>query len=416
MSIIVQKYGGTSIADTEKIHSVAERIIAAKRDDNQVVAVVSAAGGTTDDLLKKAYELNPAPEERELDMLLATGEQISIALLTMAISGLGHDAISFTGAQVGIVTDRSHTKAKILDIQTDRLADALSRGKIPIVAGFQGVTPDQDITTLGRGGSDTTAVAIAAKLGAERCEIYTDVEGVFTADPRIVPDARRLDRVSYEEMLEMAATGARVLQLRSVEYARKHQVEIEVKSSFMGTGGTVIKEAEPMMERAIVSAITHDLDEAKITIVGVPDKPGIAACVFRALADEHINVDMIIQNVSAQGITDISFTVPASDIAGGRKVVDGLVEQLGARGSSFDESIAKLSLVGAGMKSHPGIAAQMFEILADAGINIDMISTSSIKISCVIDQEDATKGVGVLHAGFGLDRPIEKNGGETTGL
>ena len=402
MSIIVQKYGGTSVADVDKIKNVARKIIATKAAGHDVVVVVSALGGTTDDLLEMAYALNPAPHERELDMLLATGEQISIALLSMAIAALGYDAISFTGAQVGIVTDNSHTKARILDVHSDRIVEAIEQGKIAIVAGFQGVTVDHDITTLGRGGSDTTAVAVAAKLGAERCEIYTDVEGVFTADPRIVVDARRLDAVSYDEMLEMAATGAKVLQLRSVEYGRNHSVIMEVKSSFSADRGTVIKESDQMMEKAIVSAVTHDLDEAKITVFGVPDRPGIAAAVFRALADAGINVDMIIQNVSDQGITDISFTVPGSDLSRGRRIIEQLVKDLEARGLAYDEDIAKVSLVGAGMKSHPGVAARMFEILAGESINIDMISTSSIKISCVIAQEDAAKAVRALHSGFEL--------------
>lgn len=402
MSIIVQKYGGTSVGDVEKIKTVAGRIIAAKAEGHDIVVVVSALGGTTDDLLEMAYTLNPAPHERDIDMLLATGEQISIALLSMAINGLGHAAISFTGAQVGIVTDNSHTRAKILDIHSDRIVRAMVEGKIVIVAGFQGVTVDHDITTLGRGGSDTTAVAIAAKLAAERCEIYTDVEGVFTADPRIVPDAKCLDAVSYDEMLEMAATGAKVMQLRSVEFGRNHGVVIVVRPSFSDAPGTTIKETDEMMEKAIVSAVTHDVDEAKITIFGVPDRPGIAATVFRALADAGINVDMIIQNVSDQGITDISFTVPGSDLIKGRETIEELVKNLGARGSAFDENIAKVSLVGAGMKSHPGVAANMFEILAREKINIDMISTSSIKISCVIGQADAARAVRALHQGFEL--------------
>lgn len=392
------------MADTEKIRGVAARIIATKCSGHQVVVVVSAIGGTTDDLVKMAYRLNPKPAEREMDMLLATGEQISIALLSMAIEGLGHDAISFTGAQVGIETDGSHTKAKIVNVRAERLQEALAAGKIAIVAGFQGVTQGFDITTLGRGGSDTTAVAIAAKLGAERCEIFTDVAGVYTADPRIVPEVRRLESVSYEEMLEMSATGAKVLQLRSVEFGRNHGVKIAVKSSFEDGEGTLILEGDEQMEKAIVSAVTHDIDEAKITIFGVPDHPGIAANVFRALADKNINVDMIIQNVSEEGTTNISFTLPASELTIGRGVIDGLVKTLSARGSACDEKIAKLSLVGAGMKSHPGIAARMFEILAQENINIDMISTSSIKISCVISEDEAVRAVRALHSGFGLHR------------
>ncbi len=402
MGTIVQKYGGTSVADVDKIRNVAEKIITTQASGTDVVVVVSALGGTTDELLEMAYELNQDPHDREMDMLLATGEQISIALLCMAIAALGHDAISLTGAQVGIVTDSSHTKARIVDVSADRIVDELGKGKIVIVAGFQGVTDDNDITTLGRGGSDTTAIALAAKLQAERCEIYTDVAGVFTADPRVVSDARLLKVVSYEEMLEMTATGAKVLQVRSVEYARNHKVIIEVKSSFSDAGGTVIKESDEMMEKAIVSAIAHDLDEAKITIFGVPDRPGIAAAVFRALADALINVDVIIQNVSEKGITDISFTLPASDFVRGKQTIEELEKDLDARGSAFDEEIAKVSLIGAGMRSHPGIAARMFEILAENKINIDMISTSAIKISCVIEEKDADRAVRALHAGFNL--------------
>lgn len=412
MGVIVQKYGGSSIADVEKIKSVAEKIINTKISGSDVVVVVSALGGTTDNLLEMAYALNPSPHEREMDVLLATGEQISIALLCMAIAALGHDAISFTGAQVGIVTDGSHTKAKIVDVRSERIVKALVQGQIVIVAGFQGVTEDDNITTLGRGGSDTTAVALAVKLGAELCEIYTDVDGVFTADPRVISNARLLEVVSYEEMLEMAATGAKVLQVRSVEYARRHNVIIGVKSSFSVNGGTIIKESDEMMEKAIVSAVTHEIDEAKITIFGVPDSPGIAATVFRALADASINVDMIIQNVSHEGITDISFTVPTSDLTGGRQLIEKLVSDLDARGSAFDENIAKISLIGAGMKSHPGIAAHMFELLAGDKINIDMISTSSIKISCVINKDEALRAVRILHDGFDLQTAGEVLAGD----
>ncbi len=411
MSVIVQKYGGSSVADTRRILNVARRIIATKQAGHQVVAVVSAIGGTTDDLVSMAYELNPNPAEREMDMLLATGEQISIALLSMAIAGQGCDAISLTGAQVGIETDRSHTKAKIVNIRAARLQEVLAEDKIAIVAGFQGVTDGLDITTLGRGGSDTTAVAIAAAIGAELCEIYTDVAGIYTADPRLVKDACRLNHVSYDEMLEMAATGAKVVQLRAVEYARNHGVLVAVKSSFDDGEGTLIKEAEESMEKAMVSAVTHDADEAKITIFGVPDRPGIAATVFRALADKHVNVDMIIQNVSEEGITDISFTVPGEDLVSGRAVVEKLVETLAARGSSCDELIAKVSLVGAGMKSNPGIAARMFEIFAEEKINIDMISTSSIKISCVIAQDEVNRAVQALHVGFALGKESASAGG-----
>lgn len=405
MGIIVQKYGGTSVANSERIKNVAQRVIDTKAAGHDVVVVVSALGSTTDDLLKMAYEVNPAPSERELDMLLATGEQISISLLSMAIQALGYQAISFTGAQVGIVTDNSHTKAKIVEVRTNRILDELAKGKIVIVAGFQGINVDNDITTLGRGGSDTTAVAIAAKLKADVCQIFTDVEGVYTADPRVVPSARRLDVVSYEEMLEMAATGAKVLQLRAVEYGRNHNVVIEVKSSFTDSPGTFIKEEKAMEEKAIISGVTHDLEEAKITIFGVPDKPGVAATVFKPLAEANINVDMIIQNVSEHGLTDISFTLPKDDLAKGMKIIEQIAKNLNAKGTSCQKDIAKISLIGAGMKSHPGVAAKMFEILAAQKVNIDMISTSSIKISCVINAADANKAILALHEGFSLHLP-----------
>jgi len=408
MGIIVQKYGGTSLAGTERIRQVAARIAATKEQGHDVVVVVSAAGDTTDNLLKKAYEIAPAPPKRELDMLLATGEQISISLLAIAISQLGYEAISFTGAQVGIVTDTAYTKARIVSVRVQRVIREINRGKIVIVAGFQGATKDNDITTLGRGGSDTTAVALAAELNAEVCQIYTDVEGVYTADPRLEPKARKLDVVSYEEMLELAATGANVLQLRSVEYGRNHSVLLEVRSSFSDAPGTLIKEDVELMERAIISGVTCEKEEAKVTLFGVPDRPGIAVKVFKALAEERVNVDMILQNVSEEGITDISFTAPRGDLLICRRVVDGVVDELQARGSSYDEEIAKISLVGAGMKSHPGIAARMFELLADNGVNIEMISTSSIKVSCVIREKDAAKAVQAVHRGFDLDKEQAK--------
>lgn len=404
MGIIVQKYGGTSLAGSERIKKVASRIVATKKQGHNVVAVVSAVGDTTNNLLKQAYEIAPAPPKRELDMLLATGEQISISLLAIAISALGYEAISFTGAQVGIITDTAYTKARIVSVRLQRVIREVNQGKIVIVAGFQGATEDNDITTLGRGGSDTTAVALAAELNADICQIYTDVEGVYTADPRIEPKARKLEVVSYEEMLEMAATGANVLQLRSVEFGRNHNVLIEVRSSFSDAPGTLIKEDVEAMERAIISGVTCEKEEAKITIFGVPDRPGIAVKVFKALAEEGVNVDMILQNVSEQGITDISFTVPRGELPICRRVVSGVVDELKARGSSYDEGIAKVSLVGAGMKSYPGIAARMFEILADNGINIEMISTSSIKVSCVIRETDMDLAVQSVHRGFGLDK------------
>lgn len=403
MSLIVQKYGGSSLASAEQVKNIAGYIVDTQKQGNDIIVVVSASGNTTDELIAKAHEITGNPPEREMDMLLATGEQMSIALLAMAIIDLGAQAISFTGAQVGIMTDRSHTKAKIVNISPEKILSEVKTGKIVIVAGFQGVTDDNTITTLGRGGSDTTAVAIASSIKADVCEIYTDVEGVFTADPRIVPGARLLERVSYEEMLEMAATGAKVLQVRSVEFGRNNDVVIRVRSSFSKKPGTLVLKGDIDMEQALVSGVTHDESEAKITISGVPDRPGIAARVFNQLANEIVNVDMIIQNVSDQGKTDISFTVPSEDLIKAKNVVAKVVEELGARGCSFDEDIAKVSLVGAGMKTHPGVAAKMFSTLADNDINIEMISTSSIKISCVIRATDITKAVRKLHKAFGLE-------------
>jgi aspartate kinase len=403
MALVVQKYGGTSVGTTDRIMAVARRLIAAKERGDRVVAVVSAMGDVTDELLGKALAISQEPPEREMDMLLATGEQVTIALLAMAIHAQGHEAISFTGAQAGIVSDASHTKARIQEVRADRVMDALDRGLIAIVAGFQALTPEGDITTLGRGGSDTTAVAVAAGLGADVCEIYTDVDGVYTADPRIEPDARKIETISYEEMLEMAATGARVLQLRSVEFARNHGVVIHVRSSFSERQGTIVREADGSMEQAIISGVTHDTSEAKVTVRDVPDRPGVAAEVFGRLAADNVNVDMIIQNVSEEGTTDISFTTPKEDLVRAKRAVAEVTGALGARSFSVDESIAKVSLVGAGMKTHPGVAALMFRTLADAGVNLDMISTSSIRISCVIDAAQVETAVRALHAAFGLD-------------
>ncbi|MGH2727258.1 MAG: aspartate kinase, partial [Actinomycetota bacterium] len=343
---------------------------------------------------------------RELDMLLTAGERISMALLAMAIHSLGHDAVSFTGSQAGIITSSEHGRAKIIDVRAARIRDALDQGKIVIVAGFQGVSTTADVTTLGRGGSDTTAVALAAALGAESCEIYTDVDGVHTADPRIVSDARVLHAVSYEEMLEMAASGARVLQLRSVEYARNHGVLLRVRSSFNETTGTWVREEDERMEKAIISGVTHDVSEAKLTIRDVPDRPGIAARVFRGMSDEGINVDMIVQNVSTDGTTDISFTVPREDALRAKQTIESELGEIGAAGVSFDEGIGKVSLVGAGMKSHPGVAATMFGALADAGVNIEMISTSSIRISCVVREADVVKAVRAVHDRFRLSDEV----------
>ncbi|HET6498366.1 MAG TPA: aspartate kinase [Coriobacteriia bacterium] len=404
MPLVVTKFGGTSVGSTERIMSVARRLVARKSAGDQVVAVVSAMGDVTDELIARAGEISHEPPEREMDMLLATGEQVTIALLAMAIHSLGHEAISFTGPQVGIVTDAGHTKAKIREVRAERVREALERGQIAIVAGFQGVTEDGHITTLGRGGSDTTAVAVAAGIGADVCEIYTDVDGVFTADPRVVPEARRIGSISYEEMLEMAATGARVLQLRAVEFARNHGVVLHCRSSFHDSDGTIVREGDNAMEQAIISGVTHDVSEAKVTIRDVPDRPGVAAAVFGRLAEANVNVDMIIQNVSESGTTDISFTTPKEDLVRARRATQAVVEELGARAWHVDEAVAKVSLVGAGMKTHPGVAAQMFRALADAGVNLDMISTSSIRISCVIAADEVERAVRALHASFGLER------------
>lgn len=406
MSLVVQKYGGTSVADTEKIKNVARRVVATKEEGNQVVVVISALGDTTDRLLQLAHSISKRPPARELDMLLSTGEQISVALLSMAIHELGHDAISFTGAQVGLITDSAHTKARIIRVEGGSIEESLRQGKIVIVAGFQGVTVDNQITTLGRGGSDTTAVALAAALGADICEIYTDVDGVFTADPRLVPEARKIPRLSYEEMLEMAATGAKVLQLRSVEFARNYGVVIHVRSSFHQGEGTWIVPGEESMERAIISGVTHELGEAKVTVLDVPDRPGVAASLFRALADANINVDMIIQNVSEDNRTSISFTVMKEDAERAAEISREVAERLGAGGVTVDENIAKVSLVGAGMKTHPGVAARMFEALAEKGINIEMISTSTIKISCVVRADQVEEAVRAVHSKFGLERGV----------
>jgi len=404
--VVVQKFGGTSVADTERMKNVARRVSEAKQKGNHVVVVISALGDTTDRLVNLAYEISDAPREREMDMLLATGEQISVALLSMAMHELGYEAISFTGAQVGIVTDSSHTRAKILDVKVGRILEELEKGSIVIVAGFQGISLDDQITTLGRGGSDTTAVALASALGADVCEIYTDVEGVFTADPRLVPEARKLEHISYEEMLEMAATGARVLQLRSVEFARNYGVVIHVRSSFSEEEGTWISEGDERMEKAIISGVTHDTEEAKVTVFDVPDRPGVAARLFQALAKENINVDMIIQNVGEGRRTAISFTVAQQDLEKAAAISKREAKELEAGGVTVDEDIAKVSLVGAGMRTHPGVAADMFSALAENDINIEMISTSTIKVSCVIQAGDLNKAVRAIHAKFGLDKGV----------
>jgi aspartate kinase len=402
VSIIVQKYGGTSVADIGRIKAVTERVIRAKREGHDVVAVVSAMGETTDELLATAHDLTPMPNARELDLLLTAGERIAMSLLAISINAAGYPAASYTGSQAGIITDTRHGKAKIIDIRPGRIREALERGDVVIVAGFQGVSTAYDVTTLGRGGSDTTAVALAVALGAEACEIATDVAGVYTADPRLVPEARKIHAVSYEEMLEMAAGGARVLQLRAVEYARSAGIMLHVRSAFSDEAGTWIREEDERMEQAIISGVVHDVSEAKITIEDVPDRPGVAAAIFRAVADEGINVDTIVQNVSKDGITDVSFTVPKDDLPHAGSIMDRVVAEVGAARHTADDGIAKVSLVGAGMKTHPGVAAEMFSALAEAGINIEMISTSPIRISCVIRAGDVEEAVRVLHARFAL--------------
>lgn len=403
MSIVVQKFGGSSVANIDRLKNVAKRVVREKEAGNDVVVVVSALGDTTDELVEKARAITPHPSEREMDVLLSTGEQISIALLAMAVQALGHDAVSFTGSQAGIVTDTSHGKAKIVDINTDRLSKELKKGNIVIVAGFQGSTVDHDTTTLGRGGSDLTAIALASKLKAEACEIFTDVEGVYTTNPRLVKNARKLTAISYEEMLEMSASGAQVMQLRAVEYARNYGVPIHVRSSFNDETGTMIKGEQDMLEKPIISGISYDMSQAKVTLLGVPDKPGVAAQVFSAIAEASVNIDTIIQNVSEAGLTDISFTVESEDLPAAQKVVDALIPILGARGSVYDADMATVSLVGAGMKTHPGVAAEMFGVMSKNKINLEMISTSPIKISCVIKKDQAEMAVTELHKHFKLD-------------
>jgi aspartate kinase len=403
LGTLVLKFGGTSVGDPERLQAVARRIVAAKEQGGRVVAVLSAMGDTTDDLVALAHRISERPKPRAMDMLISVGERITCALAEMAIEDLGHDAISLTGSQAGIVTDTTHTKAKIVEVRAQRIHSALDEGKIVLVAGFQGVSTGQEITTLGRGGSDTTAVALAAALGAASCEIFTDVEGVYTADPRLVPGAFKLPAVTYEEMLEMSASGAKVMALRSVEFARNHGVRLHVRSTFSEAQGTWIREEdEAMLEKAIISGVTHDTSEAKVTIRSVPDRPGVAARTFRALADSGVNIDMIVQNVSADGLTDISFTLPKTDLAVAEPILDAACKDVGAAGFTRDSDIAKVSLIGAGMRSHPGVAADMFEALAEAGINIEIISTSSIRISCVVRAADVERAVQAVHERFQL--------------
>ena len=407
MALVVQKYGGSSVADADRIKRVAQRIVAARRDGYDVVVVVSAMGDTTDELLDLAQQVSPLPPPRELDMLLTSGERISMALLAMAIANLGASARSFTGSQAGVITDSVHGRARIIDVTPGRISEALAAGHIAIVAGFQGVSQDtKDITTLGRGGSDTTAVALAAALDAEVCEIYTDVDGVFSADPRIVPGARRIPRISYEEMLEMAACGAKVLHLRAVEYARRHQLPIHVRSSFSAREGTLVVAVpeEEQVEQAIISGVAHDRSEAKVTVVGVPDKPGEAAGIFAALADAEINIDMIVQNVSgAAGRTDISFTLPKADGMTAMAALEKVKERIGFEGLLYDDHIGKVSLIGAGMKSHPGVSRTFFAALGESNVNVEIISTSEIRISVLVRDTDVDVAVRALHEAFALE-------------
>lgn len=403
MSTLVAKFGGTSVATPERVINVARRIVERKRAGNRVVAVVSAMGKTTDDLIKLANSITDAPSPREMDTLLSTGEMVSMSLLAMAVESLGEKAISLSGRQIGLITDNVHGKASIREIHATRIKGALADDNIVIVAGFQGIDAAGDITTLGRGGSDTTAVAIAAGIKADVCEIYTDVDGVYTADPRIVPRAQKIDEISYEEMLEMAAGGAGVLHKRCVEFARNFGVVIHCRSSFNDEPGTLVKEMDPNMEKAIVSGVTHDLSEAKFTIRDVPDTAGVAATVFGAMADANLAVDMIIQNLSEQGYTDISFTSPKADAARTEEVMRKIVEDLGARELIVADNIAKVSIIGAGMKVNSGVAAKMFRTLADGDINISMISTSDIRTSVVIPADEAERAVRLLHTAFGLD-------------
>jgi len=407
-NIIVQKYGGTSVANPKRIKEVAKRVSLYRKKGYDVVVVVSALGDTTDKLVKLAAGVTKNPPERELDMLMSTGEQVSVALLAMALHKLGQSAISFTGAQVGILTDSSHTKAKIIDVNAKRIKEELKRGRIVIVAGFQGTNLDREITTLGRGGSDMTAVALAKVLKAEMCEIYTDVKGVYTADPRIVPNARKLDSISYDEMLEMASLGAQVMQARSMEVASKFNVPMKVRSSFSHEEGTVITKEAKDMEGVLVRGVTVNKTEAKVTVCDVKDKPGEASRLFEKLAKAGINVDMIIQNVSKTKMTDISFTVEEKDLQKVQKIVSGIVKEISARGARYDKFIAKISVVGIGMRSHSGVAAKMFSILALEKINIKMISTSEIKISCVVSEKEADKAVRALHKAFGLSKKRSK--------
>ena len=403
MALIVQKYGGTSVANTDRIKAVAERVVATAKQGNKVIVVVSAMAGETDKLIRIAHEITDAPDEREMDMLLSSGERVTSALTAMAIQSMGYKSVSFTGRQVGIITDSAHTKAMIERISAERLVKAINEDKIPVVAGFQGIDESSDVTTLGRGGSDTTAVAIAAALKADLCEIYTDVEGVYTTDPKIVKEARKLDKISYDEMLEMASLGAKVLHGRSVEFAKKYTVPLVVRSSFNYNPGTLIIKEDEDMEKIVVSGVAADKNQARITIMGVPDKPGIAANLFDAIANANIVVDIIVQNISSDTkATDISFTVSKADSKRAFEITKNVSDKLSAKGVNMNTDVAKVSIIGVGMVSHFGVAAKMFETLAKEGINIMMISTSEIKVSCVIDVKDMEKAVKTLHDAFNL--------------
>ena len=401
---VVMKFGGTSVKDSERVKRAAQRIAEKRKAGNRVVVVVSAPGDMTDDLIEKAQSITSDPDGREMDMLLATGEQVSIALLCMAVKSLGVDAISMTGPQAGIRADNVHTKARIVSIRPVKLEKELRAGKVVVVAGFQGLNPNDDITTLGRGGSDLTAVALAAALKSNVCEIYTDVLGVYTTDPRIVPEAQKIDQISFDEMLELAGSGSQVMQARSIEVAKKFGVNIHVKSSLENKKGTLITKARPSMEAPVVSGIAFDGNEARLSITGVPDQPGVAATLFGALAQDSINVDMIIQSSAQDGLNDISFTVSRPDVKRAVLILESVKKKLGANAIVTDDSVAKVSIVGVGMRSHPGVAAKMFATFAEAGINIEMISTSEIKVACVIAQSEGARAVKLLHKAFGLEK------------
>jgi len=403
MALLVHKYGGTSVGTIERIHRVADKVAKAREEGHSLVVVLSAMSGETDRLIRLAHEVTKNPDEREMDMLLSTGERVTIALLAMELRGRGIDARSFTGRQVGIITDSAHTQARIARVAADRIRDALKQGIIPIVAGFQGINEQSDVTTLGRGGSDLTAVALAGALKADRCIIYTDVDGIYTSDPNVVPAAHRLDRIAYEEMLEMASLGAKVLQSRSVEIAAKYNVPLEVQCSFTEGKGTLVVKEDAAMEQVTVSGVTGDRNQAKVTIVGVPDRPGIAARIFGPIAEANIIVDMIIQNVGQDSLTDMSFTVPRADLPKATRLVQRIAKDIDAKSVAVTESIAKVSLVGVGMRTHSGVAAKMFQMLSKEDINIMMISTSEIKISCVIEEQHLQKAMRALHTAFGLD-------------